>query len=227
MIANLADLSRDASGWTVRLPELGRALPDAGGRGSRRHADRRQQLLSPLEVRRRAAARRRRSQVRHAAAGGPPDRRLRSGRHPQCLWTEPLCALLRARAGRAVVRRRARRRAITSTSTTWCGRSPSSACAAKAGSSTSRPVRSASFRTVAETLRRLADDDCQIVTTPRRNPVTHRRFDVSRLHAILPEWRPTPLEAGLAATLADAQRTSSDAWLRSISSTATRARGAT
>jgi UDP-glucose 4-epimerase len=67
---------------------------------------------------------------------------------------------------------------------------------------------SVSFRTVAETLRRLADDDCQIVTTPRRNPVTHRRFDVSRLHAILPEWRPTPLEAGLEATLADAQRTS-------------------
>jgi UDP-glucose 4-epimerase len=67
---------------------------------------------------------------------------------------------------------------------------------------------SVSFRSVAETLRRLADDDCQIVTTPRRNPVTHRRFDVSRLHAILPEWRPTPLEAGLEATLADAQRTS-------------------
>jgi UDP-glucose 4-epimerase len=67
---------------------------------------------------------------------------------------------------------------------------------------------SVSFRTVAETLRRLADTDCQIVTTPRRNPVTHRRFDISRLHAILPEWRPTPLEAGLEATLADAQQTS-------------------
>ncbi|MBV9357828.1 MAG: NAD(P)-dependent oxidoreductase [Chloroflexi bacterium] len=67
---------------------------------------------------------------------------------------------------------------------------------------------SVSFRAVAEALRRLADDDCQIVTTPRRNAVTHRRFDVSRLRAILPEWRPTPLEAGLEATLADARRTS-------------------
>jgi nucleoside-diphosphate-sugar epimerase len=67
---------------------------------------------------------------------------------------------------------------------------------------------SVSFRTVAETLRRLADDDCQIVTTPRRNPVTHRRFDVSRLRATLPDWRPTPLEAGLEATLADARQTS-------------------
>jgi UDP-glucose 4-epimerase len=67
---------------------------------------------------------------------------------------------------------------------------------------------SVSFRSVAETLRSLAGEDAQIVTSPRRNPVTHRRFDVARLRAALPDWQVTPLEVGLAATLADAREAS-------------------
>jgi UDP-glucose 4-epimerase len=61
--------------------------------------------------------------------------------------------------------------------------------------------RSHSFMEVAEMLRGLAPAACEIVTTPRRTAVTHRRFDVSRLLAALPDVRFTPLEVGLEATL--------------------------
>jgi UDP-glucose 4-epimerase len=70
--------------------------------------------------------------------------------------------------------------------------------------------RSHSFMAVAETLRGLAPDACEIVTTPRRTAVTHRRFDVSRLLAALPGLQFTPLEVGLEATLAAAKQTGGD-----------------
>jgi UDP-glucose 4-epimerase len=61
-----------------------------------------------------------------------------------------------------------------------------------------------SFMSVAEHLRDAAPYRVEIVTSPRQTAATHRRFDVSRLLAALPDFQFTPLPVGLAATLAAA-----------------------
>ncbi len=58
-----------------------------------------------------------------------------------------------------------------------------------------------SFADVVKTIRDLVPYEVQVVSVPRKGPITHRHFDVARLTAALPRVRFTPLSAGLVATL--------------------------
>jgi UDP-glucose 4-epimerase len=59
---------------------------------------------------------------------------------------------------------------------------------------------SRTFASIAEDLRGMAPDGFKLESLPRRAPITHRRFDVSRLREALPKLRFTPFHDGLAAT---------------------------
>jgi nucleoside-diphosphate-sugar epimerase len=61
---------------------------------------------------------------------------------------------------------------------------------------------SRTFASIAEDLRAVVPDAFTIESLPRRAPITHRRFDVSRLREALPELRFTPFRDGLAAAWA-------------------------
>jgi nucleoside-diphosphate-sugar epimerase len=57
--------------------------------------------------------------------------------------------------------------------------------------------RAASFREVAETVVSLVPEPVAIEGSPRRNPITHRHFDVDAAREALPAFRWTPLREGL------------------------------
>jgi UDP-glucose 4-epimerase len=59
--------------------------------------------------------------------------------------------------------------------------------------------QSTSFRAVAELAVELAGSSSLVKGTERRNPVTHRHFDVAALHASFPRLAVTELAAGMAA----------------------------
>lgn len=58
--------------------------------------------------------------------------------------------------------------------------------------------RSRSFAEIVEILRDVVSLPFQTVMAPRRAPVTHRHFDVTRLFLHVPQFEFTPLERGLA-----------------------------
>ena len=58
-----------------------------------------------------------------------------------------------------------------------------------------------SFAEVAKALRDLVPYDVTINNAPRKGPVTHRRYDTSRLRQAVPGFRFTPFSEGLRATL--------------------------
>ena len=62
--------------------------------------------------------------------------------------------------------------------------------------------QSRSFADVVKTIRDLVPYEVEVVSAPRKGPITHRRFDIARLSKALPGLRFTPLRDGLAATLA-------------------------
>ena len=62
--------------------------------------------------------------------------------------------------------------------------------------------QSRSFADVVKTIRDLVPYEVEVVSAPRKGPITHRRFDIVRLARVLPGLRFTPLRDGLAATLA-------------------------
>lgn len=57
--------------------------------------------------------------------------------------------------------------------------------------------RSVSYRELAGMVAALFGGGVEIVGGPRRQPVTHRHFDVTALRRAFPEFRATPLETGL------------------------------
>jgi UDP-glucose 4-epimerase len=59
---------------------------------------------------------------------------------------------------------------------------------------------SRSFMSVVEELRGVVPYEFTVETSPRRTPITHRDFDLARLHQALPELRFTPLQEGLRRT---------------------------
>lgn len=64
------------------------------------------------------------------------------------------------------------------------------------------PAVGASFRQVAETVRGLIGPEVRIEERPRQVPVRHRVHAPEKLRALLPQFTCTPLETGLARTLA-------------------------
>ena len=62
--------------------------------------------------------------------------------------------------------------------------------------------QSRSFADVVKTIRDLVPYEVEVVSAPRKGPITHRRFDIARLAQALPGLRFTPLRDGLATTLA-------------------------
>jgi nucleoside-diphosphate-sugar epimerase len=58
-----------------------------------------------------------------------------------------------------------------------------------------------SFADVVKSIRDLVPYEVQVSSAPRKGPITHRRFDVTRLVTTLPGFRFTSLETGLTATL--------------------------
>jgi nucleoside-diphosphate-sugar epimerase len=62
--------------------------------------------------------------------------------------------------------------------------------------------QSRSFADVVKTIRDLVPYEVEVVSAPRKGPITHRRFDIARLSQALPGLRFTPLRDGLATTLA-------------------------
>ena len=60
---------------------------------------------------------------------------------------------------------------------------------------------SRSFAQVVDAIRALVPYEVTINSVPRKGPITHRRYDVARLHATVPDFRFTPFRAGLRATL--------------------------
>jgi UDP-glucose 4-epimerase len=62
--------------------------------------------------------------------------------------------------------------------------------------------QSRSFADVVKAIRDLVPYDVEMASVARKSPITHRRFDVTRLEGALPDLRFTPLRDGLAATLA-------------------------
>ena len=58
--------------------------------------------------------------------------------------------------------------------------------------------KSVSFRDIAERIAAMADRPVAIEGSPRRNPVTHRHFDVRARLKAFPQFRPTPIGDGLA-----------------------------
>jgi UDP-glucose 4-epimerase len=61
---------------------------------------------------------------------------------------------------------------------------------------------SRSFADLVKTIRDLVPYEVEVVSAPRKGPITHRRFDIARLAQALPGLRFTPLREGLATTLA-------------------------
>ncbi|MEX2224543.1 MAG: NAD-dependent epimerase/dehydratase family protein [Candidatus Rokuibacteriota bacterium] len=61
--------------------------------------------------------------------------------------------------------------------------------------------QSHSFADVIKTIRDLVPYEFEVASTPRKGPITHRRFDTPRLARALPDLRLTPLREGLRATL--------------------------
>lgn len=62
--------------------------------------------------------------------------------------------------------------------------------------------QSRSFADVVKEIRDLVPYEVEVTSAPRKGPITHRHFDVTRLAHALPGLRFTPLRDGLAATLA-------------------------
>lgn len=62
--------------------------------------------------------------------------------------------------------------------------------------------RSRSFAQVIETIRKLVPYDLTVTNAPRKSPITHRSYDITRLDQAVPGFPFTPLEDGLRATLA-------------------------
>jgi UDP-glucose 4-epimerase len=63
---------------------------------------------------------------------------------------------------------------------------------------------SRTFGSIVDALRGIAPEAFDVAHAPRAGAITHRAFDVSRLHAALPDVTFTPFEAGLEATFAAA-----------------------
>lgn len=61
--------------------------------------------------------------------------------------------------------------------------------------------QSRSFMDVVEAIRRLVPHEFEVVTVPRKSPVTHRSYDTTRLSRAVPEFRYTPFEEALRQTL--------------------------
>jgi UDP-glucose 4-epimerase len=62
--------------------------------------------------------------------------------------------------------------------------------------------RSRSFAQVVEAIRKLVPYEVAVTNAPRKSPITHRSYDITRLNQTVPGFRFTPLEDGLRATLA-------------------------
>ena len=58
------------------------------------------------------------------------------------------------------------------------------------------------FAKIVELIRGLVPYDVTVTSAPRKGPVTHRRYDTTKLRAVIGDYRFTPLEEGLRATLA-------------------------
>jgi UDP-glucose 4-epimerase len=65
---------------------------------------------------------------------------------------------------------------------------------------------SRTFASIVDDLGRLADRPFTVEHAPRTGPITHRRFDIARLRAALPDLAFTPFEHGLAETFSAAMR---------------------
>jgi UDP-glucose 4-epimerase len=61
---------------------------------------------------------------------------------------------------------------------------------------------SVSFRSVAESVAAMAGRGVAIQPTPRQSPITHRSFDIVNLIRAFPNMRFTPMQEGIAATIA-------------------------
>jgi len=59
-----------------------------------------------------------------------------------------------------------------------------------------------SFADIVETIRQLVPYEFKVVTAPRKRPITHRCYDITRLQDAAPGFRYTPFEEGLRHTLA-------------------------
>lgn len=59
-----------------------------------------------------------------------------------------------------------------------------------------------SFGSIVELLKELAPFDFELVKAPRSGPIVHRRFDVAKLRAAVPDFQFTSFEEGLRKTLA-------------------------
>lgn len=62
--------------------------------------------------------------------------------------------------------------------------------------------RSRSFAEVVEAIRKLVPYEVAVTSAPRKSPITHRSYDITRLNQTVSGFRFTPLEDGLQATLA-------------------------
>jgi nucleoside-diphosphate-sugar epimerase len=62
--------------------------------------------------------------------------------------------------------------------------------------------RSRSFAQVIEAIRKLVPYEVAVTNAPRKSPITHRSYDITRLEQAVPGFPFTPLEDGLRATLA-------------------------
>jgi len=62
--------------------------------------------------------------------------------------------------------------------------------------------RSRSFAQVIEAIRKLVPYEVAVTNAPRKSPITHRSYDITRLDQAVPSFPFTPLEDGLRATLA-------------------------
>ncbi|GIW78854.1 MAG: NAD-dependent dehydratase [Gemmatales bacterium] len=62
--------------------------------------------------------------------------------------------------------------------------------------------KSVSFFEVAELVARLSQRPVKVEGTPRQNPITHRHFDVTEQIKAFPTFSYTPIEKGIAATIA-------------------------
>jgi nucleoside-diphosphate-sugar epimerase len=61
--------------------------------------------------------------------------------------------------------------------------------------------RSRSFAQVVEAIRKLVPYEVAVTNAPRKSPITHRSYDITRLDQAVPGFAFTPLEDGLRATL--------------------------
>jgi nucleoside-diphosphate-sugar epimerase len=61
--------------------------------------------------------------------------------------------------------------------------------------------RSRSFAQVVEAIRKLVPYEVAVTNAPRKSPITHRSYDVTRLARVVPGFAFTPFEDGLRATL--------------------------